>query len=77
MQQEAYYEWKPALFPKCKNFGHELQECRKLQKEAQKKGKQLETEKQVMEKPNQAKAKSRGETTIGDKLTMKLTNGDC
>lgn len=28
-EQDVEYEWKPMLCPKCKNFGHELHECRK------------------------------------------------
>nr|XP_009781839.1 PREDICTED: uncharacterized protein LOC104230675 [Nicotiana sylvestris] len=50
VKQEVYYEWKPTLYPKCKIFGHELQNGRKLHKEeAELRGKQIEKEKQVVE----------------------------
>ncbi|XP_016452665.2 uncharacterized protein LOC107777186 [Nicotiana tabacum] len=50
VKQEVYYEWKPTLCPKCKNFGHELQDYRKLYKEeAELRGKQIKKEKQAVE----------------------------
>lgn len=33
LEQEVAYEWKSVLCTKCKKFGHELGECRKLIKE--------------------------------------------
>ncbi|XP_019254992.1 PREDICTED: uncharacterized protein LOC109233561 [Nicotiana attenuata] len=37
VEQEVFYEWKPTLCEKCKNFGHEMNECRRFIKEEKEK----------------------------------------
>ena len=43
VHQQVEYEWKTILCPKCKNFGHDIRECRKQLKENEKqhKGEQV------------------------------------
>lgn len=33
VEQKVEYEWKPVLCAKCKNFGHDIMNCRKQQRE--------------------------------------------
>ncbi|XP_009629264.2 uncharacterized protein [Nicotiana tomentosiformis] len=33
VEQNVEYEWKPVLCAKCKNFGHDIMNCRKQQRE--------------------------------------------
>lgn len=37
IEQEVFNEWKPTLCGKCKNFDHEMQECRQFLKEEKEK----------------------------------------
>lgn len=40
VEQKVEYEWKPILCTHCKNYGHEIQNCRKVAKdEEERKGK--------------------------------------
>ncbi|XP_019264984.1 PREDICTED: uncharacterized protein LOC109242601 [Nicotiana attenuata] len=48
VEQEVFYEWKPTLCGKCKNFGHELKECRRFIKEE----KEKLTNKQELKEPS-------------------------
>ncbi|XP_019259332.1 PREDICTED: uncharacterized protein LOC109237475 [Nicotiana attenuata] len=75
VKQEVYYEWKPTLCSNCKNFGHDLQDCRKLHKEeAETRRKQIEQGKQTTEEPNQNKMHNKGENKASDKRIEKQQN---
>lgn len=40
VHQKVEYEWKPILCMKCKNFGHDISECRRQLKENEQKHKE-------------------------------------
>lgn len=73
MKQEVYYEWRQTLCPKCKNFGHELQDCRKLHKEeAELRGKQIEKKKQAGDGTSKEGGYNKGENRA--RVIRKETN---
>ncbi|XP_070004223.1 uncharacterized protein [Nicotiana sylvestris] len=63
VEQEIEFEWKPVLCTKCKNYGHELKECRKQIKEEQ----NSTAEEQGEEVKDGESKKTNGEQTVNNK----------
>lgn len=69
IKQEVYYEWKPTVCEKCKNFGHVMKECRKFIKEEKEKAEnQKEVQKEGLIQPMGS--------TISTKETDSINKGD-
>ncbi|XP_019261815.1 PREDICTED: uncharacterized protein LOC109239682 [Nicotiana attenuata] len=57
VEQEVFYEWKPTLCGKCKNFGHEMNECRRFIKEEREK----QANKQELKEPTEVQTQKQVE----------------
>ncbi|XP_070008395.1 uncharacterized protein [Nicotiana sylvestris] len=59
VEQKIHYEWKPVMCEKCRNYGHELNECRKFIKEEHEKNEK----KQELEMQEKIEQQNVGEGT--------------
>ncbi|XP_009796659.1 uncharacterized protein [Nicotiana sylvestris] len=78
VDQEVFYEWKPTLCGKCKNIGHEMNECRRFIKEEKEKQANKQEPKEPIENKREQGQKQQviGPTSKGNTRNEVATIGN-
>ncbi|XP_019236840.1 PREDICTED: uncharacterized protein LOC109217066 [Nicotiana attenuata] len=71
IEQEIHYEWKPVLCGKCKNYGHDIYECRRYIQEE--KEKQQTIQKQEVQQ-KEKRGEIREESNDSQEVPLKIGN---